>query len=142
MGSKNEHIETERELEGVQYRVLLDVTEIRDYVERIAKDEWSGDDFKKYGEDLHKSDWRLEEVAVEKIRPNDDLFVTSRFQEDLKPRILKQREIQNKRMAIPPLILRGSDFLIFDGYARWKVLKEKGIKRCLAYVGHLFEVTE
>ena len=45
-------------------------------------------------------------------------------------------KIRNREL-IPPFILRGSDFHIFDGYARYSVFLETRISKCLAYVGEL-----
>jgi hypothetical protein len=133
----NKKMKIERELDGVLYRVLVKADQIRNYVELITKEEWSLGDFEQYGDDLCQAKWKLEEVMIEKIQSNNILLATAKFQKDLQPRILKQREIQRQKIAIPPLILRGSNLLIFDGYARWSVFKEKGVKKCLAYVGHL-----
>ena len=50
--------------------------------------------------------------------------------------IKKQKELFAGKIVIPPLILRGNDLFIFDGYARYHFFKDIGIKRCLAYVNH------
>lgn len=48
----------------------------------------------------------------------------------------RMKKLFNEKTPVPPLILRGSDMLIFDGYARSNTLKHMGIKKCLAYVSH------
>ncbi len=121
-------------LDGIKYKLLAE-EQIRDYVNEIAIKEWSSQDFRKYGNDLWQSKWKLKVVPLNKIKLNQDLLQTKEFKKDLIPRIEKMKEIIGEKEAIPPLILRGSDFLIFDGYARFKVLRRKRITRCLAYVG-------
>lgn len=122
-------------IEEVQYRLVED-DKVREYVLKIAQEEWSGNDFMKYGNDLYKSKWVLREVNVESIKPNLHLLETERFQKDVRPRIEQVRKMLRMEQMIPPLVLRGSDLLIFDGYARYHVLRERRIKRCLAYVGY------
>jgi hypothetical protein len=125
----------EKIIGGVNYSVLP-AEKIREYVENICKKEWTENDFPVYGDDLYKSDWKLEEILVANISVNDSLLKRKEFQQDLKPRIEAQRDMLKSKTTIPPLILRGSDLLIFDGYARYHLFKELGIKQCLAYVGH------
>lgn len=120
--------------DGITYSVLGE-DKIRDYVVKICEAEWDAEDFPKYGDDLYKSQWKLEEVEVSKIKVDQDMLQSETFQKDVQPRIVKQRELHEKKEPIPPLILRGNDLLIFDGYARYHLLQELGIKKCLAYVG-------
>ncbi|MDP3883133.1 MAG: hypothetical protein Q8Q48_03710 [Candidatus Staskawiczbacteria bacterium] len=126
-------MENKKVLEGVTYNILEE-DQIEAYVRRIAKEEWSFNDFEECEKDLSLN-WALEEVRVSDIKPNEELLKTEKFQLDLKPRIIKIRDLLNNNQAVPPLILRGLDYFIFDGYARYHVLKEKRIEKCLAYVG-------
>jgi hypothetical protein len=123
-----------RDFEGVSYR-LLRGDKVREFVLGIANAEWEPDDFETYGDDLLCSVWELREVELEQIKPNEKLLAFSQFQEDLKPRIAEIKTLLQNSQAIRPLILRGSDLLIFDGYARYQALKGRGIGKCLAYVG-------
>jgi hypothetical protein len=125
-----------RHFEGVTYR-LLRADEVREFVLGVANAEWEPRDFEAYGDDLLHSDWELREIELEQIKPNEILLASFDFQEDLKPRIAEIKMLLQDSQAIPPLILRGSDFLIFDGYARYQALKDQGIRKCLAYVGKL-----
>src|SRR3989339_135816 len=125
----------EKLVEGIKYFLIAEKN-IRDFVIGVAEKEWDREDFVKYGNDLYKSEWKLQEVKIEDIKPNPDLLATEVFQKDLQERIKKIREILNKGQSISQLILRGQDFLIFDGYARYHVLKERNIKKCLAHVGY------
>ncbi len=128
--------ETIRELNGVRYKILVSAEDIKDYVESVVRKEWTEDDFRIYGKDLYQALWRTEEIEVKNILPNWEKLKTEEFKKDLCHRIKKQKELQEKDMAIPPLILRGTDLFIFDGYARWSLFNKKGIARCLAYVAY------
>ena len=123
-----------RDCNGVKYRLLRD-DKIREFVLDVANAEWEPHDFEDYGDDLQHSVWELREVELEQIEPNEELLASPNFQEDLKPRIAEIKALLQNAQAIPPLILRGSDFLIFDGYARYQAFKDLGIRKCLAYVG-------
>ncbi len=103
---------------------------------RVVKEEWEVEDFEKYGEELRHSEWKLEEVELIKIKMRPELMASQEFGEDLAARIEKQRESHANGMPIRPIILRGADLLIFDGYARVHFLQKIGKKKCLAYVGY------
>src|SRR3989339_2224082 len=128
-------MQEEKIVEGIKYFIIND-KDIRDFVIKVAEKEWDKEDFIKYGKDLYDSKWGLKEIEINNIKPNLDLLATEVFQKDLQERIKKIREILNKGQSISQLILRGQDFLIFDGYARYHVLKERNIKKCLAHVGY------
>lgn len=123
-----------RDFEGVRYR-LLSGDKVREFVLGMANAEWEPHDFETYGDDSLYSVWELREVELEQIKPNEKLLASPQFQEDLKPRIAEIKTLLQNSQAIPPLILRGSDLLIFDGYARYQALKDQGNRKCLAYVG-------
>jgi hypothetical protein len=124
-----------KELEEVKYQVLP-ANQVNEYIQNMAKDEWEPEDYELYGEDLNKSEWKLEEVELDQITMRADLLASEEFIKDVEPRIENQLKIIPTGVAIPPLILRGSDLLIFDGYARTNALRKLGKKKCLAYVGH------
>ena len=121
------------EFDGTRYRVLTDEAEIQEYVLAVCEKEWSLEDFDGYGKDLYGQTWRLNKTKVADILPQKELLESERFIADVTPRIAKQRELYRNGVAIPPLILRGKDYFIFDGYARWHMFKELGVDRCLAY---------
>jgi hypothetical protein len=120
---------------GVKYEVL-DKDDVRRFVLSVARAEWESHDFDKYGRDLNESTWDVQEVDVQRIKPNEQLLSSPEFKEDLKHRIDEVMKLMRTDQAIPPLILRGSDLLIFDGYARYKAFLTLRIGKCLAYVGH------
>lgn len=121
-------------VDGVKYEILDD-KQINDYVYSVAKKEWEEEDFITYGDDLEKSEWRLEKIAVSDIKVNKKLLGKVEFKKDLEKRVKKILKIFKENQAIPPLILRGKDLLVFDGYARLSAFKITGVKYCLAYVG-------
>lgn len=123
-------------VDGIIY-TLFPEEQIKKYVIDICEKEWDSDDFPKYGDDLYRSTWKLEEIEVAKISPNPTLMQSKFFQKDVQPMLQKQKELYLAKTPIFPLILRGKDLLIFDGYARYLLLKGLGTKKCLAYVGRL-----
>lgn len=122
-----------RELDSIKYRVLVDESEIQNYVVTVCEEEWSLEDFDDYGTDLYDQTWRLAEVSVSDILPQAELLKSVKFVADVTPRIAKQKSLYEEGTPIPPLILRGRDLFLFDGYARWHMFKEFGITRCFAY---------
>ena len=122
-------------INGITYKISPP-EKVREYVLSICEKEWSVIDFSEHEYDLYQSTWKLEEVTVSNITVNDSLLAQEKFQKDLTPRIEKQRELFKLKEPIPPLILRGRELFIFDGYARYHLFKELNIKKCLAYVGH------
>lgn len=120
-----------RELEGVRYATCTDPSEIQKYVRGVAYEEWDPEDFTRYGEDLKHLVWELKEINV-----SDITFGPAQpTAEDLNPRIEKQLVLKDMQTDVPPLIVRASDMLVFDGYARVHAYRKLGIKKCLAYVG-------
>jgi hypothetical protein len=121
-------------LEGIRYITLPEDT-IRDYIIKKCEEEWDAEDFPIYGDDLYNSTWKLVEMEVKNIKINEELYRSDIFQADVQPRIKNQIELRTKNIAIPPLIIRGQDNLIFDGYARWSMFQAQGITKCLVFVG-------
>lgn len=77
------------------------------------------------------------EIDVKDIKINEVLYKSDIFQADVQPRLKNQIDLRKNNIPIPPLIIRGSDKLIFDGYARWSMFQALGITKCLAYIGDL-----
>lgn len=122
-----------RVLDGITYRLIPD-NDIRDYILEMADNEWDPEDFDMYGDELHQSDWELQEITLDHIQPNAELLASKKFQQDLQPRIKNQFELFKQGVSIPPLVLRGKDLLIFDGYARYHFLKQSGKTKTLGFV--------
>ena len=122
-------------LAGINYDVLANTDAIERYVLVVAAEEWDPEDFEEFRVDLFGQSWTLEQIDVERIRPQQALLDSPEFQADVQSRIAAQRALHAIGGAVPPLILRGSDLLIFDGYARWHYFRERRIAHYLAYVG-------
>lgn len=121
-------------LETVRYGVIEDADEIERYVLATCDEEWDPDDFVEFGQDLYDHCWELRQVPVSEIQTLKHQLESPAFIADVTPRIEQQRKLHRDGEVIPPLILRGHDYLIFDGYARWHLFHEIGAKECLAYV--------
>lgn len=121
-------------LGGVRYR-LIKPSKIREHILSMANNEWDPEDFIHYGEDLRKATWKLERVRIEKVRMRPELIRSRDFRKELRPRIANHLNLIKAGRPMPPLVLRGEDFLIFDGYARLHALRHLGAEECLAYVG-------
>lgn len=122
-----------KSLRGIRYKIL-ESSKIFDYVISVADKEWECLDFVKYGNDLKNSGWVLRKIKISAVKTNKKLLKSAKYQKDLGKRIKKIKLMVSEKKPMPPLILRRKDFLIFDGYARYHVLKELGIKECFAYV--------
>ena len=129
----------EQKVGEITYRTYRNSSEIELYVVKTCEEEWDADDFKSFGEDLYNNAWQLQVVDVESINVQNNLLNSPEFIADVTPRIEVQRKLFESGVPIPPLILRGKDHLIFDGYARWHLLNEKSITQCLAYVSSVRE---
>lgn len=123
-----------RTLSGIKYEALVP-SRVRHHVLSVAGQEWDPEDFEEFGDDLRKSVWRIEVVEVRRIKKLGRLMRSKRFLKELRPRIKTVSKFMAQGRAIPPLILRGSDYLVFDGYARLYALRSLGAEKCLAYVG-------
>lgn len=121
-------------LQGIEYVVLDNPADIEAYVVATCEEEWDPEDFDNVGLDLYDQNWSLNEVSVKDISVLEQQLESPAFMEDVTSRIATQKKLFEQNVPIPPLILRGRDFLIFDGYARWHLFKELGVSKCLAYV--------
>ena len=121
-------------LQGIEYVVLENPIDIETYVVATCEEEWDPEDFGNVGPDLYDQNWSLNEVSVKDISVHEQQLKSPAFVEDVTPRIDTQRKLYEHKVPIPPLILRGRDLLIFDGYARWHLFKELGVSKCLAYI--------
>ncbi len=121
-----------RRLEGVTYWVIDARFEDRDPKE----DTWL--------KTLPKRKWSLEIAEIDHVRLNsmimnyvDDVRGYN-FSEELAERSDELRKsIQQYAQVIWPVIVRGEDFMLVDGYCRHAALKMMNTKRIYAYVGIL-----
>lgn len=132
---KNYVASTDKKTVGlITYRVLCESDEIGKYVVQTCETEWDPDDFRIFGKDLYDQRWDLQTIETDDITVQESLLASPAFMNDVTPRIERQHRLHNQHIPIPPLILRGSDHLIFDGYARWHFFKAIGVQQCLAYI--------
>ena len=121
------------EVSGVVYEVA-DGDAIAAWIWEMANKEWEPDDFDKWGQDLLASEWSVQVVPVAAITMRPELLASAEFQAELLVRVETQIGLIRDRTPIPPLVLRGGDLFLFDGYARTHALKALGVSQCLAYV--------
>ena len=120
-------------VDAVVYEVA-DGGAIAAWVREMASKEWEPDDFDKWGQDLLTSEWSIQAVSVAAITMRPELLASEEFQTELLGRVATQIGLIRDRTPIPPLVLRGGDLFLFDGYARTYALKAVGVAQCLAYI--------
>jgi hypothetical protein len=121
------------EVSGVVYEVA-DGIAIAAWVRKMASKEWEPDDLDKWGQDLLTPHWCVQVVPVATITMRPELLASEQFQTELLGRVAIQIGLIRDRTPIPPLVLRGGDLFLFDGYARTHALRALGVAQCLAYV--------
>jgi len=138
-----------RRLDGITYWVIDEPTDIYDFVNRQLRLEWIGDardEGREPKEDvwlknLSKRKWQLEILGLELINPNPYEFIPRtgyNFEERLIQRVMQlQRVIEKYGSVIWPVIVKGEDLQLVDGFCRFTTLKEMGITKLYAYVGRL-----
>ncbi len=141
-----------RRLEGITYWVIENQDEIREFVNSNLRREWEADVRDSGGsprEDpwlltLPKRNWRLETLDTKVVRLNPDIVNYKDppsgydFEESLTRRTKElRRAIEDYGSVIWPVVVRGEDLELADGYCRLATLKEKGISRTYAYIGTL-----
>ncbi len=107
---------------GVVYEVLPSAA-IAAWVREMASKEWEPDDFDKWGQDLRTARWSVQVVPVAVITMRPELLASEEFPAELLGRVETQIGLMRDRTPIPPLVLRGGDLFLFDGYARTHALK-------------------
>ena len=140
-----------RKLEGITYWVIEDPEEIRELVCDNIRKEWEADIAEQKDHEggtwlgtIQARDWRLEEIGLVKIRlsaavmdyANEETGYNFRKRLEERKRTL-EREINRFGAVIRPLVLRGEDMQLMDGYCRYHVLHDRGIAKALSYVGTL-----
>ena len=139
-----------RNLDGVTYWVLEDPAEIAELVNVNVRKEWESDN-RARGKDpsesnwlrsLESRSWRLETLSMEGIRLSQEIMSIKNeetgydFGVSLQKRKAElRREIEEFGAIIRPVILRGEDRQLMDGYCRVATLRDMGIPRTYAYVG-------
>jgi hypothetical protein len=139
-----------RRLEGITYWVIEDPDGIHDYINTEIRKEWEADAHSEH-RDLTEDPWlktlpqrkrNLEIAETNRIKLDPDLmnYVDSRtgynFSEHLAKRSRKlQEEIETYSLVICPVIVRGEDWILMDGYCRFSALNAMKIRKIYVYVG-------
>ena len=135
---------TIRRLSGVTYWVLRDPVEIWSYINSNVTKEWEEDD-RDDGVDpeadgwllsLPRRGWSLRALEVGAIRLDPETMSRDGFVARLEERSDELlRCVTLYGAVIWPLVVRGEDTMLMDGYCRFSTLEKMGTRRALAYVG-------
>ncbi len=142
-----------RRLEGVSYKVMADPEDIRGFINGEVRSEWEND-IRERGGDPGRSAW-LKSLAGRKwelkiIDPKDvklsqriveyvDLKMGYNFRKRLVERTEElKRAMVERNATIWPLVLRGEDLRLMDGYCRYHALVDLGVSEIYAYIGRLW----
>lgn len=133
-----------RRVEGITYWVIDDSKQIRRFLNTNIRHEWQKD-AETDGVDpridpwlrgLSKLKWSLQTIPLANVKLEPSLIGRQDFVTRLEERSKQlRRGIELYDQVIWPIIVRGEDSMLKDGYCRYTTLKTMGIKRTLAYVG-------
>jgi len=141
-----------RRLEGVSYWVIDDPDAINDFVNSVVRKEWEADARSEHRDPkddpwlttLARRKWHLEITDMSRINLDPDImnYVDPErgyaFSESLERRSAElRRNMEAGAVVLSPLIVRGEDYRLVDGYCRYTTLKAMGVRRTFAYVGGL-----
>jgi hypothetical protein len=133
-----------KRIEGITYWVIDDSSQIRRFINTNIRDKWEKDaetdgidpSLDPWLRDLPKLKWSLQTIAMASVRLDPSLITRNDFVERLEERSKQlRRGIELYDQVIWPVIIRGEDSMLKDGYCRSTTLKTMGVKRPLAYVG-------
>jgi hypothetical protein len=140
---------TLRRLDEVTYWVIENSSEIHEFINTEIRKEWT-QDAKDEGRDprddawlraLQQRKWQLMILELSDIKPNPYEFIPRagyNFEERLAKRSQQLRKaVETYGSVIWPVIVRGEDMQLVDGYCRFTALKAMNVPRIYAYVGSL-----
>ena len=88
---------------------------------------------------LSEMTFKVEIVEFEKIIPRKDLMEyqigSYNFIEELNRRASEREESMLRGISIEPLLVRGGDMELMDGYTRYMVLRKHRQDKLYAYIG-------
>ena len=142
---------TLRALHGVSYWVIEDPSEIAELINSNVRKEWETDmaghedeQDRAWLDGLRRRTWSLETVNLGDVRLNErtmdyrDRRTGYVFRKELEKRVrVMKDQLGRFGMVIWPLVLRGEDHLLMDGYCRFHTLLELNSGEAYAYVGSL-----
>lgn len=139
-----------RRLERITYWVIDDPELIYDFINTEIRKEWETDAKSEHRDPeadpwlraLSRRRWSLEIVDIARIRLDPDImnYVDPErgyvFSRSLAERSRELREsMKLGGVVISPLIVRGEDIQLIDGYCRYTTLKAMNVARVYSYVG-------
>ncbi|MBI3859086.1 MAG: hypothetical protein HY296_02440 [Thaumarchaeota archaeon] len=135
---------TLRRVEGVTYWVINEPTEIRKLINQNIRHEWERD-AEHDGIDptrdpwllgLSKLEWSLRTVRTSDVKVDVSLMSNRAFVHRLQERSRQlRRGILQYDAVIWPMVVRGDDLMLKDGYSRYTTLKGMGMSKTLVYFG-------
>jgi hypothetical protein len=139
-------VRTLRRLQGITYWVINDPDEVYRFINSNVRGEWERDN-QKDGVDSRRDEWlvslprrkwRLRILETSRIRLDPSTIASEVFTTRLEQRSEEmRRNISEYHIAIWPLVIRGEDFELRDGYCRLAALKSLRINKVMSYVGSL-----
>jgi hypothetical protein len=133
-------------LEDFTYHILQKEEDITPFIKKWLKPEWEKDHQEhpdqpwtiEWLEILESGEFKLETIDLKKIKPRKDLMDYVKdgysFMKELKERSTDREESMLRGSSIEPLIVKGSNMELMDGYTRYMVLKKHNQKKVYAYV--------
>jgi hypothetical protein len=141
-----------RRLEGISYWVIDDPDAIHDFVNSEIRKEWEADARSErrdpkddpWLKTLIRRRWHLEMMDMIRIKldPNIMNYVDPErgyvFSKSLEKRSAELgQSIKLGSVVLSPLIVRGEDTQLVDGYCRYTTLKAMKVTRIYTYIGSL-----
>ena len=133
------------------YNVIEDESAIKPFLLKWIGKEWEAD-HAEFPDQLWTLEWmqslpvmtfKVEIVEFEKIIPRKDLMEyqtgSYNFIEELNRRASEREESMLRGISIEPLLVRGDNMELMDGYTRYMVLRKHQQGEVYAYVGALGE---
>ncbi len=133
-----------RRIEGITYWVIEDSEQIRRFIDSNIRHEWKKDaetdgidpSVDPWLRGLSKLKWSLRTIPLVNVKLEPSLIGRKDFVTRLEERSKElRRGIELYDQVISPIIIRGEDSMLKDGYCRYTTLKVMRVKRTLAYVG-------
>jgi len=121
-------------LQGVRYQIMEEPC-IKDHLFSALLAEWGREAFDEELPDMVRWSWKVESIKINDIKLWDELMGDAAFISGLEERIKMQKDLISRGDEIEPIVIRGRDMVIYDGYARLHALKQLGKDAVLAYVG-------
>jgi hypothetical protein len=121
-------------LQGVRYRVMEELS-IKGRLFMALLAEWGREAFNEELPDMVRWNWKVETMRISDIKVWDELMRDAAFVSELEKRIVMQKDLITQGEDIEPIVVRGRDMVIYDGYARLYALKQLCKDEILAYVG-------